>query len=67
MVGTEKKASWEDDEITYCRFYLQESNAIFQGLRHSYKKYTVTVNKEFIVDFSGNKMAEDYIFSFTSN
>lgn len=67
MVGTEKKAEWEDNEKTYCRFFLQESNAIFQGLRHSYKKYTVTVNKEFIVDFSGNKMEEDYTFSFTSD
>tara|TARA_B100001559_G_scaffold132178_1_gene111174 strand:- start:68 stop:1276 length:1209 start_codon:yes stop_codon:yes gene_type:complete len=43
---------------------INSSSAFVDGANSS---YTVTVNSEFIYDLNGNKMAADYVFTFTDN
>ena len=43
---------------------ISSSSAFVDGANVS---YTATVNSEFIYDLSGNKMAADYVFTFTDN
>ena len=43
---------------------ISSASAFVDGANAS---YTATVNSEFIYDLSGNKMAADYVFTFTDN
>ena len=43
---------------------INSSSAFVDGANSS---YTVTVNSEFIYDMNGNKMSQDYVFTFTDN
>jgi len=43
---------------------ITSSSAFVDGANTS---YTVTVNSEFIYDLNGNKMSQDYVFTFTDN
>ena len=64
LVGNTSAGPYSMGDRGWTGITLSKSNAFVDGANST---YTVTVQSDYVYDLNGNKMAEDYVFTFTDN